>query len=97
MTKLSIAALTVAVTMTSCSAAYAQSSCGNFEEVDLYLGQQYGEQLNHTFANSVTDTDFVVYSNPETGTWSILEIIGDTACMRAAGIGFVIEPEGEDA
>ncbi len=66
--------------------------CGSYPDMASQLIERFGETpLPITFISS--QEVFQFYANKETGSWTVLRIRGEIACMMASGngLGEVIE------
>jgi len=75
------------------SSAAAQSLCGPYTTFATQLNAKYGEALRDR--GTTESTVMEVWTNPTSGSWTILERFADgTSCVRADGENFVtFEPE----
>lgn len=74
------------VTVSAGSQAMAAPVCGDAGDFRDQLARGYKEQV---IGGGTTDkVATLIYVNPETGTWSVLQVLGDRACVIAAGQGW---------
>lgn len=58
----------------------ASLNCGFADTIDYALRDRWHE------APASVSGPWVLYINPDTGTWTMLEVSGDVACLRGAGV-----------
>lgn len=81
--------LTAILALTTTTAS-AQIACGDKDAVLSYGAVELGQFPAITLEG--IQGDFVVLTNPDTGAWSILRIMGGQACVMATGSG--VRPAG---
>ena len=77
------------------AAAHAQADCRSAPEMAEFLAAGYGET---PVASGLTmdGSLLVVFSNPETGSWTVVTVDpSGLACMRSGGGEFTVIPQGE--
>ena len=89
----------LAATLGVCTPVFAQQlNCGPREQAVAGLAKKYGESLEHTGLLSST-TVMEVWSNHETGTWTVLTTTPDgTTCFISSGqywSSFEPTPQGD--
>lgn len=57
----------------------ASLQCGMAVTADQALRNGWQEAPAHVYG------PWVLYTNPDTGTWTMLEVHGDVGCLRGAG------------
>lgn len=62
----------------------ASLQCGMAETLDGVLRGGYEE------VPQAQQENLTLYGNSLTGTWTVLEIHGDVACVKGVGVGFML-------
>lgn len=76
-------AILALVTVSAGSQALASPLCGDAGDFRDQLTRGYREEV---IGGGVTQgVATLIYVNPETGTWTVLQVLGDRACVIAAG------------
>lgn len=58
--------------------------CGKTDEVRQQLGQ-FGEVVVWLSLSPADETSYIFFGNRESGTWTLLQIIGEAACIVGYG------------
>ena len=76
----------------------AASPCFDAMEARQTLAEKYGEEM-HMIGEAVEGGQIVLFANPETGTWTIVEMRGRAACYVSSGHSawFANAPNGDPA
>lgn len=64
--------------------------CGPREDVLKLIAEKYGE--SPIFDGLTQTSNILVTVNSGTGTWSVLTLQGELACLRASGLSFKTMP-----
>lgn len=71
--------------------------CGRVNDMVSGLAQNYGESLLWLASGEGGQNNFAMFFNPNTRTWSLIQIHESMACMLGSGQGItVIENEKKD-
>jgi hypothetical protein len=94
MHRIVVAAIALTGALTAASTAYGQQQgrfCASIDQVVKRLGSEFGEHLSAAGLGSQGQM-MAIYSNPESGTWTITVTTPDrVSCVIATGKGFAIE------
>ena len=86
MTRICVAVLFFVGLLAWANAAMAQERCAPRDTVIALLTEKYGEELQGGGRSESSNSIFMTFANPETGTWTIIEIRPEgVTCMKASG------------
>lgn len=75
----------------SATPALAQTpQCGPKADVLKMIAEKYGE--SPIFDGATRSSQVIVTVNSDTGTWSVLSLNAELACLRASGLSFTTMP-----